>query len=75
MLAERVMAAELTLDHAETLAMAFAEVGRFGEAVQLQRRVIQQAEGGRPPGANRSRQLGRLARYERGEVVRAPWRD
>ena len=75
-LAERVMAAELTLDHAETLAMAFAEVGRFGEAVQLQQRVIEQAERtGGAPGVNRSRQLGRLARYERGEVVRAPWRD
>jgi hypothetical protein len=33
-----------TLLHAETLAMALAEAGRFEEAVKLQRELLHQAE-------------------------------
>ncbi len=39
-LAEAVFAARKTIPHAETLAMAWAEVGRFEEATRLQTEVI-----------------------------------
>lgn len=42
-LASRVFEAERTPVHAETLAMALAATGRFDEAVELQRRVLEEA--------------------------------
>jgi len=71
-LAQEVFQREQTLDHAETVAMALAEVGRFEEAVDLQGRVVAEADrAGLPDVAARAR--GRLTKYQRGEPVRAPW--
>lgn len=43
-LAMAVVRSAPTLDHAETLAMALAEAGRFDDAVSLQRDLLRQAE-------------------------------
>ncbi|MDX1630419.1 MAG: tetratricopeptide repeat protein [Thermoanaerobaculia bacterium] len=71
-LARQVMRSRATLPHAETVAMALAELGRFDEAVAWQERAIQEA-----------RRMGReealptltrrLRRFEAGEPIRAPW--
>lgn len=71
-LATGVFERQQGLDHAETVAMALAELGRFDEAVEWQRRVIAQAEAVRDlETARRSRQ--RLALYQNRKPVRAPW--
>ncbi len=71
-LAQEVFQAEQTLDHAQTVAMALAETGRFEEAADLQARVVEQADrAGMPEVAKLAR--ARLAKYQRGEAVRAPW--
>ncbi|MEM7351746.1 MAG: tetratricopeptide repeat protein [Acidobacteriota bacterium] len=66
-LAQEVVAARSSLQHAETLAMAFAETGRFAEAIELQASLVTQAE---TKGDQRS--LTRLRRhlglYEAGEA-------
>lgn len=61
-----------TLDHAETVAMAYAETGDFAKAVEWERRVVEQA---RSQGLDEvARTAGRrLEAYERGEPVRSPW--
>ncbi len=71
-LARRALDREPALEHAETVAMALAELGRFDEAVAWQRRVLTEAAraGGPSPAMRR-----RLALYERGEPCRSPWRD
>jgi tetratricopeptide (TPR) repeat protein len=43
-MAAEVFESERTPPHAETLAMALAEVGRFEDAVQLQRRILDEFE-------------------------------
>ena len=71
-LAQEVFQREQTLDHAETVAMALAETGRFEEAVDLQGQVVAEADrAGLPEIAARARV--RLAKYQQGEPVRAPW--
>lgn len=59
-------------DVAETVAMAYAELGRFDDAVAWQERLIQEAEragaGHMLPPLNT-----RLEAYRRGEPARAPW--
>ncbi|HUP25374.1 MAG TPA: tetratricopeptide repeat protein [Thermoanaerobaculia bacterium] len=73
-LAQQVVAQRLTLDHVETLAMAFAESGQWEEAAATQRQVITHAERlGSASGAAHQQRLERLARYQRRETVRAPW--
>ncbi len=61
-----------TLDLGATVAMAFAELGQFGQAAAVQRDLIAAAEkAGLPEVVSRlSRNLGR---YERGEPCRTPW--
>ncbi len=71
-LAQRVFSQQQTLEHAETIAMALAELGRFEEATQWQRDIVGRAEGA-PQGMKAALER-RLAQYERGEPVRAPWR-
>jgi len=74
-LARAVVDRALTIDHAETLAMALAEAGRFEEAVAWQQQVIRQAtEAGEAKGPAHTARLERLELYQRGEPVRAPWR-
>ncbi|MCP3962175.1 MAG: tetratricopeptide repeat protein [bacterium] len=66
-LAQEAVAAQATLVHGETLAMAFAEAGSFEEARQLQTGLLAQAEA---RGDQRSlpRLRHHLALYERGEA-------
>lgn len=59
-----------TLDRVETLAMALAELGRFEEAIGIQRQVVAQlTENGLP--VEQSRRY--LTSYEAGRPIRAPW--
>ncbi len=71
-LARRAMEGQPGIEHAETVAMALAELGRFEEAASWQRRVL--AEAGRAGGPSPAMRR-RLERYERGEPCRSPWRD
>ena len=73
-LVEQVMDAEPepTLDLGETMAMTLAELGRFGEAAEVQRALIGAAELARLPEAVRHLTVN-LRRYERGEPSRTPW--
>jgi tetratricopeptide (TPR) repeat protein len=72
-LAQEVYGAAATSDHAETVAMALAEVGRFEGAASWQQRALELA----PPAPSRRRELmaRRLEAYRRGEACRAPWFD
>ena len=82
-LAQRVIERQLTLDHAETLAMALAEVGRFEEAASWQQRVLDEASSNRAAagqgGASQQvvswdqlqQMQSRLERYKTGRAVRA----
>jgi tetratricopeptide (TPR) repeat protein len=72
-LAQELQATGLSVELAETLAMASAEVGRFREAVEWQRQVIAAV---RENGGDQSRVetlVATLTRYERGEPSRTPW--
>lgn len=73
-LVEQVMDAEPepTLDLGETMAMTLAEVGRFGQAAEVQRALIGAAELARLPDVVRRLRVN-LRRYERGEPCRTPW--
>ncbi len=73
-LVEQVMEAEPepTLDLGETMAMTLAELGRFGEAAEVQRALIGAAELAQLPEAVRHLTVN-LRRYERGEPCRTPW--
>ena len=73
-LVERVMNVEPepTIDLGETMAMTLAELGRFGEAAEVQRALIAAAELARMPVVVR-RLTENLRRYERGEPCRTPW--
>lgn len=74
-LATEALRASVNVDHAETLAMAYAEVGEWTKAVEWQRRVLDRAiERGFPPERLETIR-GRLERYERGEPTRAPWEE
>lgn len=57
---------------AETIAMAFAELGRWDEAIGWQQRLIAEAERA-GAGAMLPPLQARLAQYQRQEPVRAPW--
>lgn len=70
-IAQRLMSGRPTLDHAETLAMALAEVGDFDRAANLQEQVLSEVErrGSSPTAGQRQR----LRAYKNGEPVREPW--
>jgi tetratricopeptide (TPR) repeat protein len=71
-LARRLFDAQRVPDHAETLAMALAEVGRYAEAIELQQRVVDElTRAGRHDFLAAARE--RLEAYRRGEPVRSPW--
>jgi tetratricopeptide (TPR) repeat protein len=71
-LATEVMQSQPGLQSAQTLAMAYAEIGRFEEAIALQRDLIQRFE---LAGSDDRLQIfqHRLELYEQGQPVRAPW--
>ena len=73
-LAEALVATVKTTGAAETMAMALAEVGQFGGAMEWQRLAIDVA---RDAGRSDLAQLmsANLAAYSRGEPCRTPWRD
>jgi tetratricopeptide (TPR) repeat protein len=60
------------LADAETVAMAYAEVGSFDEAVRWQRELIGRAQDRVPPEVLEQFRRN-LRRYENGEPCRAPW--
>ena len=59
---------------AETMAMAMAELGRFGEAVEWQSRAMEVAAAAARPDVARA-MTANLALYQGGEPCRTPWRD
>ena len=59
---------------AETMAMALAELGRFEEAVEWQGRAMQVAADAARRDVARGMSAN-LARYQRNEPCRTPWRD
>ncbi len=61
-------------EHIETLAMAYAEVGQFGRAIQVQRMMIAEVTRGKRLELAELLQ-DNLALYERKEPCRTPWRD
>jgi tetratricopeptide (TPR) repeat protein len=61
-----------SLDLGETMAMALAEVGRFGEAAALQRELMSAAAGQELPEVV-LRLAGNLRLYEQGAPSRTPW--
>ena len=74
-LAEGLAAAgHRTAGVAETTAMAMAELGRFGEAVEWQSRAMEVAASAARPDVARA-MTANLARYQGGEPCRTPWRD
>lgn len=70
-IAQRLMAKRPTIQHAETLAMALAEVGDFGRAVSMQRQVL--AEVARRGDEPTDGQEQRLRDYLNNEPAREPW--
>ena len=73
-LALRVFEADPTPEHAETVAMAYAEAGRFEQAIALQEQVLEVVSGSGDQAAVRA--AGRyLEAYRDHRAVRAPWED
>lgn len=72
-LANDLFRARETADHAETVAMALAEVGDFRRAVEWQERALGLAA--EEPQRRRAGIERRLALYRRGEPCRTPWLD
>lgn len=65
---------EVSFEHVETLAMAFAETGQFQRAVQMQQAMIEDvSRGGRMDLAAMLQE--NLGRYRRGQACRKPWKD
>lgn len=65
---------EVSFEHVETLAMAFAETGQFQRAVQMQQAMIEDvSRGGRMDLAQMLQE--NLDRYRRGLACRKPWKD
>lgn len=70
-IAQRLMAERPTIQHAETLAMALAEIGDFERAVSMQRQVLAEVtrRGDKPTAG----QEQRLRAYLNNEPAREPW--
>lgn len=72
-LAQRLTGEHRRAEMLESLAMAYAESGRFSEAIEVQREVIRGVER-RDLGADMLEYLrGNLRRYEQEEPSRTPW--
>ena len=70
-IAQRLMAERPTIQHAETLAMALAELGNFERAVSMQRQIL--AEVARRGDEPTTGQEQRLRAYLNNEPAREPW--
>jgi tetratricopeptide (TPR) repeat protein len=71
-LASEAMQSRPGFEQAQTLGMALAEVGRFEEAAELQRQLIQSVQDAGQDAVVPMLQ-SHLAAYEQGQAVRAPW--
>jgi tetratricopeptide (TPR) repeat protein len=71
-LTEQLLSAGKTTQVGETLAMAYAEVGNFAEAIAIQRSVLDAAAGARL-GPDVRRITANLRLYERRQACRTPW--
>jgi len=69
---EELVKTSKTIDLGETMAMSLAEIGRYDEAVAIQRQVIEAANRGGLTAVAR-RMAGNLQRYERRQPCRQPW--
>jgi tetratricopeptide (TPR) repeat protein len=74
MLMEPLLAAPPSASVSETMAMVLAELGRFDEAVDWQRRAIAAATSAGQSGVAAGMQ-DNLARYRQRQPCRTPWRD
>jgi len=72
-LASKIFDAHPSIDHGETVAMALAELGRYAEAAEWQRRIVDELASAAEP-QRLAAARARLAAYEREEPVRTPWR-
>lgn len=70
-IAQRLMADRPSIQHAETVAMALAEVGEFKQAAALQQQALDEVE--RRGGAPTAGQKERLRAYLNDEPTREPW--
>ena len=70
-IARRLMAERPSIQHAETVAMALAEVGEFEQAAALQQQALDEME--RRGGAPTAGQKERLRAYLNDEPAREPW--
>ena len=71
-MAQDVLQARPDVEHAQTYAMALAEVQSFEQAAQLQQQILEQATAA-APGQDLSALQRRLEAYEQGRPIRAPW--
>ena len=70
-IARRLMAERPSIQHAETVAMALAEVGEFEQAAALQQQALDEME--RRGGAPTAGQKERLRAYLNDQPAREPW--
>ena len=71
-IAEGLFARSKTLNHVESLAMALAEVGDFGRAIEYQEAALKAAGSTGNP-AIQMRVAAALEKYRRGQPSRDPW--
>ena len=74
-IASKLIDAMPSTHHAETMAMALAELGRFEDAVKMEEQAIAGMESAGVTGPDLDEARLRLEQYRRSEPVRAPWRD
>ena len=72
-IASKLIDAMPSTQHAETMAMALAELGRFEEAVQITESAIASMEAAGETGSDLADARRHLEQYRRREPVRAPW--
>ena len=70
-IAQRLMTERPSIQHAETVAMALAEVGEFQQAATLQKQALDEVE--QRGGASTAGQRQRLRAYLNDEPAREPW--
>jgi len=73
-LAEGVFEQAATADHAETLAMAWAETGDFDAAIRWQERALELLAEGENPDPSDTAARHRLEQYRNREACREPWK-